>query len=268
MQRFQSMKKIAIIGFGTVGKAFNELVKNHHHVISYDPKKDKTYPKSEIDSSDLAVVCVPSENKKDGSCDTELVEQIVTDLETQLILIKSTVVPGTIDQLRASTHKKICFSPEYIGESSYYNPYWKKMIDVPFLIIGGDKNDCSQIFALLEPVCGPLKRYYQCDALEAEVIKYMENCFFACKISFVNEFYSMCKHLGANWHKVREGWLLDPRINRMHTSVFDDSKGFGGKCLPKDLEAIIKRCDDAGYSADFLKAVEKNNQRFKNNSSQ
>lgn len=257
------MKTIAIIGYGTVGRAFGEMAGNHYRIVACDPQINDSYPEAEINRCELAVICVPTNGSEDGSCDVTTVEKTVKKIDTPLILIKSTVIPGTTDRLREETNKRICFSPEYIGESTYYNPFWEKMIDIPFMIFGGDEDDCSRIVALLEPIGGPLKNYYLCSALEAEIIKYMENCFFACKVTFVNEFYNLCRQFGANWHKVREGWLLDTRINRMHTSVFEESRGFNGKCLPKDLKAIIKCCENAGYSADFLKAIEESNIRFR-----
>ena len=90
------------------------------------------------------------------------------------------------------------------------------MKETPFLIVGGDQSDSREIVEILEPIMGPTKTYFTCSALEAEVIKYMENSFFATKVTFVNEFFNICQALGANWYRVREGWLLDPRINKMH----------------------------------------------------
>jgi UDPglucose 6-dehydrogenase len=69
-------------------------------------------------------------------------------------------------------------------------------------------------------VLGPTKTYFQCSAIEAEIIKYMENSYLATKVSFVNEFRRICETFGADWHAVREGWLLDPRVEPTHTAAF------------------------------------------------
>ena len=63
--------------------------------------------------------------------------------------------------------------------------------------------------------------------------------YLATKVSFVNEFRRICEILGADWHTVREGWLLDPRVEPAHRAAFASTPGFGGRCLPKDLSAII-----------------------------
>lgn len=95
-----------------------------------------------------------------------------------------------------------------------------------------------------------------CTSLEAELIKYMENSFLATKVTFVNEYYDIVTRYGADWHRVREGWLLDGRIGRPHTTVFRDRRGYSGKCLPKDIQAITRAAEeDLGYSARLLKQV-------------
>ena len=249
------IKKIAIIGMGSVGKAFTEFVGDKYPLIVYDITYDNPYPKKDIDACDLAVVCVPTPQANDGSCDTSIVEKVIKKIETPLIMIKSAVVPGTTDKLKSETGKHIVVSPEYIGESKYHNPVYKAMIDTPFHIVGGDLEDVRAVFEILEAIAGPYCVYYSCTAVEAELIKYMENSFLATKVAFVNQFYDIAAIFGADWHKVREGWLLDERIGRGFSGVFANNRGFGGKCLPKDISAIIKSTETAGYDANILRAI-------------
>ena len=70
---------------------------------------------------------------------------------------------------------------------------------------------------------------------------YMENCYLATKVVFCNEFYDFAKKVGVDYNKLRETWLLDPRIGRSHTFVYDDNRGFGGSCLPKDTSAFVEQ---------------------------
>ncbi len=238
--------KISVIGNGVVGSAvgrmFNgEVVFENTHV-------------------DWSFICVPTPSKEDGSCDTSIVEEVISESRADNIVIKSTVSPGTTDYLSNKYNKRIAFSPEYIGESKYYNPYFNNsMKECPFVIIGGEKNLCNDYIDLVQPILGPTKKYFKTEAKNAEVIKYMENSFFAAKIAFVNQMYDVCEHLGADWHDVREGWLLDPRINSMHTSVFKNKRGFSGKCLPKDLKAIIASVKGL-YDPKLLEAVDTYNE--------
>ena len=257
------IKKLAIIGQGYVGKAFKKFVEKHFEVVTYDPAVNSAYDKKLIDSCDLGVICVPTPPREDGSCDTSIVEECVKKLNTPIILIKSTVTPGTTDKLAKKYKKKICFSPEFVGESKYYHPYWMDMVESPYAIFGGDEEISDEVIAMHEVIMGPTKVYYKCRAIEAEVIKYLENSFFAAKVTICNEFYSICEVLGANWYKVREGWLLDPRINKMHTSVFKSNRGYGGKCYPKDISALVQVATKAGYEPKLLKQVIKSNEYFR-----
>jgi UDP-glucose 6-dehydrogenase len=113
------------------------------------------------------------------------------------------------------------------------------------------------------PVCGPTKQYRVTDARTAETVKYMENTFFATKIAFCYEIAEICRTLGVDYNQARELWLLDPRINPMHTAVFNDNdRPFSGKCLPKDLSALVTRAEEAGYNANLLKEVLSTNDRL------
>ena len=186
-------------------------------------------------------------------------------LTASRVVLKSTVPPSTSDALARLYSKEVCFWPEYISPSPYNEPYWRNdMQEVPFAILGGAPRVRRQLIADLTPVLGPSRVIYQCSALEAELIKYMENAFLACKISFVNEFASIVDAFGdADWNTVREGWLLDPRIGRSHTAVFQAEPGFGGHCLPKDLSAIICAAAEAGYVPELLREVEATNRRMR-----
>jgi UDPglucose 6-dehydrogenase len=266
------MKSVAVIGYGYVGKAMTSFFKDHYDVIVYDPnisqvEKGATLvgAMSEVNSCDVAVVCVPTPRDELGHCDTSVVEDVVSWIECDLIILKSTVDVGTTDRLITESGKKIVFSPEYCGESSYWTPY-KFHTDVkhtPFFIFGGEKSSTSSCVDLYMPIVGPTKTYAQTTALEAETAKYMENVFYASKIVFCYEMNEVCNAVGADYNEVRELWLLDPRINRMHTAVFAaNDRPFGGKCLPKDTSALVSMAKRNGYEAKFLSEILNSNERI------
>jgi nucleotide sugar dehydrogenase len=221
----------------------------------------------------LAIVCVPTpmiedEHSEFKRVDLSIIEEVVGWLETPLILIKSTIPPGTTERLCIETGKNICFSPEYVGEGKYQITPWKYMSpDDPrtheFQIIGGDKKTREQIANYFVERLGPEKTYYLIDAVEAEIIKYMENSWGAMKVIFANEFYHLCQKFGASYIRVREGWALDNRVERMHTAVFVDNEGFAGKCYPKDLNGIVAAADDVGVDMSLIKAVLRKNSKIK-----
>lgn len=261
--------RILVVGYGYVGKAMVDLLTQKYGVDIYDPAKmtgiasineknvyfltDKQLKNS---AYDLAVICVPTPMLESGECNTGIVLESMMNIKSELYLIKSTVTPGTTSKLTELSKKKIVFSPEYVGESKYHNPYFPdKMIETPFTILGGAKEDTSKIIDILLPILGPAKQYLQMTSTEAEIVKYMENTFFATKITYCQEMFDLCEAVGADWNTVREGWLADPRINPMHTAVFRDDRGFGGKCLPKDTNALAHFMKSKGVTPLILDAV-------------
>lgn len=257
------LPRIGVIGLGHVGRSVVELFKPHAHVVAWDRADAVDYPDRELAECAYAIVCVGTPATSDGDADLTAVQEAIECLPCDRVLLKSTVPPGTSARLAVQAGKRLCFWPEYVGESRYYNPFFPTRIDeVPFVILGGEPDDRRWFIDRLLPILGPTKVYYQCTATEAELIKYAENTYFATKITFVNEFRRICEHFGVDWHAVREGWLLDPRIERMHTAAFQGAQGFAGRCLPKDLQAIIAAAADCGYDPRLLREVLASNARM------
>ena len=273
------MKKIAIIGYGYVGKGMNKFFKTHYKMSLYDPILfENTAPdntpdnvvlsKSEINECDFAVICVPTPMQDDGVVDTSIVEDILKWLDVPLILIKSTVPPGFTKSVNgAYKSKHIVFSPEYLGEGKYQVQWWKDkgyphptdMKYHDFQIFGGAKEDTHKCIQYFQKVLGPDVKYIQTDNTTAELTKYMENAWGAMKVTFCHEFHEIAKALDVDYSELRELWLLDGRVERMHTVVFEDDKGFGGKCFPKDVNGIYQLALKLGVNAKVLKTIiEKN----------
>lgn len=269
------MKKVAVIGFGYVGKAMVRFLKDHYEVKVYDPyisdndsellqkNVERVISFDDVNACELGIICVPTPQSDTGSVDIEIVTNTVKQLNTPLILIKSTVPPKTTKKLVAETGKHIAFSPEYIGEGKYVVQWWKDkgyphptdMKYHDFQIVGGERNTRVAIIQFLKLVLGPEVRYIQTDSTTAEVTKYMENAWGATKVTFCNEFANMAEAMGVDYDELRELWLLDGRVERMHTAVFKDNRGFGGKCYPKDVAGIVQSSIESGYEPKLLKTV-------------
>lgn len=273
------MKKIAIIGYGYVGKAMADLFRDHYEVrvkevnsyfefrkegtMAFEGNEEEAWKL--INECDLGVICVPTEMKEDKQCDTSIVEECVEKLETPVILIKSTVPPGTTNMLIKKYKKRIVFSPEFSGESKYWSPYEfdKNMKACPWFIFGGGSIDTNYVLNIMAPILGPTKTYRQTDAKTAELVKYVENTFYALKVTFCNEMYEICEAMGINYWEMRELWLLDPRVNKMHTAVFKDNRGYGGKCFPKDVNGLAEASKRAGYDPQLLNQLIFSNDMFR-----
>ena len=255
--------KIAVVGLGYVGNAVRELLTGHHELVCYDIEHGD-FPEQEVNRCQALFICVPTPTGAEGALDTSAVSDVMARTTTPQVIVKSTVSPGTIDRLAQAAHREVTYWPEFIGQSRYHNPQFpSRIIDVPWVVLGGTSSATRWTAHLLQPILGPTKVYYRCSALDAELVKLVENAYFSTKVTFVNEMKSICDALGADWDMVREGWLLDPRVERMHTLVFDDEPGFAGACLPKDLAGLLAASQQGGYQASLLREVLTANVRFR-----
>ncbi len=267
------MKKVAIIGIGYVGTALSSFFEKHFNIVKYDPKI-KALPEM-FEVADLFVVSVPTPEKADHSVDLDIIYDALARIpENSLVLIKSTIPPGTTKVLEGiHPTLRICFSPEYIGEGKYVVQWWKdKNYPHPtdmkyhdFQIVGGNRTDARDILEFFKTVLGPEIKYIVTDSKTAELCKYMENAWGATKVTFCNEFAKIAETIGVDYDELRELWLLDGRVERMHTAVFKDKRGFGGKCYPKDVNGIVEQSKRAGYTPKLLQAVLSVNEEIKTN---
>jgi UDPglucose 6-dehydrogenase len=252
-----SRPAIGIVGCGFVGQAMLRLF---GECPVYDPAKGRT-DKDAINRCRFAFVCVPTPTGPRGTCDVSLVEETARWVESDLIVIRSTVAPGTTDRLRRETGKRIVFQPEYIGETVAH-----PLLDHQaqgFSVLGGPIEDTSAVADLYKGLFHASHRFCFCPALTAEVAKYMENAFYATKVTFCNEFFDIARTFGVDYNELREVWLADPRISRDHTFVYPDDRGFGGKCLPKDTAAIIAASEQQGFTPALLRAVMAVNAKYR-----
>jgi UDPglucose 6-dehydrogenase len=129
--------------------------------------------------------------------------------------------------------------------------------------LGGERHDTIPVADLYKTTFNADIVIRQTDAKTAEMAKYMENAYLALKVSFCNEFYEIANGFGIDYNELRELWLLDPRIGRSHTFVLPHNRGFGGRCLPKDLSAIIHSAGRVGVTSTLLEAVREVNREFR-----
>jgi len=255
--------RVGLVGLGYVGTMMRRLLSGHAELVEYDPTTHAEYPERQLQGFDFAVVAVGTPAGEDGSCDTSQVREAVARLPVERVLLRSTVPPGTTADMCRQTGKQICFVPEYVGETNFSQLWSGADAHIPFMVFGGDPPIRQYFIEALLPILGPDKVLFQCSSSEAELIKYVENAYFATKVAFVNEFFEISRRLEIDWHTVREGWLLDPRVERDHTAVFRSARGFGGHCLPKDLTAIIRVAVDAGWRPTLLAAVDQANREHR-----
>lgn len=225
--------KILIIGVGTVGGNLAKELK---------PLKPDLYDKYKgIDTRqggvyyDAAFVCVDTPG---ADCDITEVRNAVIENDADVFVIKSTVLPGTTDQLAEETREKIIFSPEYYGGTQHCNNF-----SFPFTILGGEKDACVKVIQILQHVYDGTHQFRITDARTAELVKYMENSYLAMKVSFCHQFYDIAEKTGVCYEELRELFTLDPRVDASHTFVYRKQPYWDSHCLNKDVRAIARAYD-------------------------
>ena len=251
--------KLGIIGHGYVGESQSFAFSPTFDVRVYDKDSLKsTHSLNEVLDSDFIFVCVPTPMKKDGSQDLSFVESFFkTAKDGPIYIIKSTIIPGTTNLLNEKfKNLKIVFSPEFLTERTAK----LDILTQSRIILGGDKSLTSKVRKIYD-IRFKNKTVIETDSLTAEYIKYMNNTFFASKVSIMNEFYRLANHLGVDWEAALYGFVSDQRIGDSHLNVPgpDGKLGFGGTCFPKDINAFISFAKKNNVNMNVLEAAWKTN---------
>jgi nucleotide sugar dehydrogenase len=265
------MYKIGIVGNGFVGSSvafgFSPQTGCEASVKIYDKDESKsTHSLSDvINTSDYVFLSVPTPSNQDGSISLDIIYDIFEEIhniieytklgESQpIILLRSTVTPGTTRKIHEKyPAMRIVFNPEFLTERSAKFDF----INQSRFIVGGGGSDTDSVEKLFRWRFGETTPMIKTNYETAELIKYMNNCFFATKVSFLNEMYQVAKKCGVDWDMAIEGFVRDGRIGHSHMSVPgpDGKLGFGGSCFPKDIQAMITYAETLGVDANVLKGV-------------
>ena len=224
------MYNILFVGYGVMGQyEASRLAKLKPDI--YDKYKTEVNTVRPI-HYDLAFVAVPTDTI-DGKCDLTNVEDAIKNTDAEVIVIKSTVSPGSTREFAAKYGKRLVFSPEFSGVTQHAKDFPQN-----FTILGGKREDCHYVQQILQHVFNATHYFKIVDFETAELTKYMINCFLATKISFCNAFWEVAHQFGVDYDEMRECVLLDERIGRPHTFVYDDAPYWDSHCFNKDYPAI------------------------------
>jgi len=254
--------KIGIIGKGFVGSAVqfgfsaNTGCDAQLRIYDKDPNKSKHSLKEVLDDSDFIFLSVPTPSNPDGSINLDIVDEALNDINKintrdNIILLRSTMIPGSTDRFDKKYSKlNLVFNPEFLTERSAKFDF----INQSRYIIGGDSIHTSKVANMYRWRFGKSISVIESDYQTAELIKYMNNCFFATKVSFMNEMKLVSDACGADWELAVEGFIRDGRIGHTHINVpgHDGKFGFGGVCFPKDILAMISLGQSLGLEMHTL----------------
>ena len=234
-----SKTKVGVLGNGFVGEAISFAFSSVADMYVYDTDPSRCLNDIEsIHQCDFVFVCVPTPMYEDGSQDLSYVESAFEKASDRPIyILKSTVLPGTTEGLsKKYPNFKIIFSPEFLTERTAK----LDMLTQSRIILGGDYKLTEKAKSLFDKRF-KIKNIIQTDSKTAELTKYMNNTFFATKVSIMNEFKLLSDKIGANWEDAVRGFVSDGRIGDSHLNVpgHDGKLGYGGTCFPKDINALL-----------------------------
>jgi nucleotide sugar dehydrogenase len=261
------MYKIGIIGNGFVGSSVAYGFSSNtgcdaEDVKIYDKDSSKsTHTLSEVvNDSDYIFLSVPTPSNQDGSISLDIVYNVFKDIESVIdyekdyqpvILLRSTVTPGTTQEIQIEHPRmNIVFNPEFLTERSAKLDF----INQSRVVLGGSWGNTTKVGHLYKWRFGKSIPVIRTDFETAELIKYMCNCFFATKVSYLNEMKKLSDKIGANWEHCIDGFSRDGRIGHSHLAVPgpDGKLGFGGSCFPKDIQAMIHFMDNLGVPSNTI----------------
>ena len=258
--------KIGIIGKGFVGSAvahgFSDACGYSAQIKIYDkdPSRSLNSLEETVNDSDFIFISVPTPAKGSGNIDLSIVESLIKDIELvnknekNIILLRSTVTPGTTEKMVNNFPSlRFVFNPEFLTERSATFDF----LNQSRIILGGNNENTSKVANLYKDRFGNHLPVIQTSFQTAELIKYMNNLFFATKVSFLNEMFKVAEKVDADWNEAIEGFILDGRVAHSHVNVPgpDGKFGFGGSCFPKDIQAFISFGEEIGVDMQVLKGA-------------
>jgi len=237
-----------------------------------------------VRAADIIFICVGTPPTESGEADLSAIDNVARLIAKEsrspkLVIEKSTVPAQTGEQLKralqvyardAGARFRVASNPEFLREGTAVEDFFHP----DRIVIGVEDNESEQQLRevyrpILEnkfrcpvhqPDCPPVATpdFVVTTIASAELIKHASNSFLALKISYANVLADLCERLGGNVDEVTRAVGLDPRIGGQFLKA---GLGFGGFCLPKDVQAFIKLADRAGIDFGLLKETERVNKQ-------
>ena len=229
--------------------------------------------KEGLNDSDICFIAVGTPMGEDGSADLQYVLAAAKEIgqimsHDMIVVDKSTVPVGTAAKVKKTITEElekrnvnynvyVVSNPEFLKEGSAVADFMRP----DRVVVGSDNEEVIRTMKeLYAPFTKNHERFIIMDICSAEMTKYAANAMLATRISFMNEMANICEKVGADINNVRNGIGSDSRIGY---SFLYPGCGYGGSCLPKDVNALIKTADDYGYDSSILKEVKLVNDRQK-----
>jgi UDPglucose 6-dehydrogenase len=242
------MDMIGVIGLGVVGgtvaAAFEGVGIRVRRYDRYLPVGSA----GDLAGCTVVFLCVPTPSGEDGSHDLSEVWSAVSEVEPCLpdgsvVAVKSTARPGTCEQLAADFPRlEFASVPEFLVATQPVETFTRP----DRIVIGARSGEAAALLADLMTRVAPGAPVVILRPTEAELVKLCSNAMLAAKVTLANELAEVCRRFGVGWSRIQGVVGLDRRIGPDHLTV-TAQRGFGGACLPKDLDGLIAASGAAGY---------------------
>lgn len=245
--------KVGIIGYGVVGSATAQVLHRLGHEVSVSDTSTNRMADARLEgyqfldheaNAGILFICVPEKNVS---------EALKSAPQAEIIVIRSSVPPGTTDRLSKQYEHPLVHMPEFLKEAT---ALWDSL-NPPFVLIGcHNQQDGQRIGQLFSPLLVPVRLV---TPAISETVKLVLNSYLHTLISFWNEVHLISESVGVPSHVIGKLCSQDPRVSAYGASMH--GKPAGGRCLPKDLTQLINLAKSKGYVPELLEAVQKTNDR-------
>ncbi len=255
--------KVALVNGGhapVVEPGLGDLVAQ---VVRAGRLRATTSAKEAVDDSDVALVCVGTPGRANGSLDVTALQAVSRSLGRALaghtkpfvVVVRSTVLPGTTGSVvipalleGGARGVRVAVNPEFMREGSSLADFLKP----PLTLLGcEDAGAAALVHSLYAEVEAP---FVQVSVATAEMVKYVSNAFHALKVCFANEIADVCSAVGADAREVMRVFALDRKLS-ISDAYLKPGFAFGGSCLPKDVRALLYRARVADVLPPLLSAI-------------
>lgn len=253
---------VGIVGLGTVGGALKKYFDDHFRNIAIFDKYKKIGSIEEIKKSSIIFLCLPTSFKSfkvkkwQEVYNLKDIIEILKNLNNgQIVILKSTVLPGTTEYLQKKFPKIILLhNPEFLRQKFAF----KDFINPDFQILGYCNKKGERVAKKIINILPKAPFTQITKARNAEVIKLSINSFLALKVCWANSIYDYCFKIKTDYKEIKKGITADKRIGSSHLEVFYEGyRGFGGSCLLKDINAIITHAKILGIDMKILKSAKR-----------
>ena len=262
-----SQTKVDIINAGSSPIVEEGISEMTDEMVAEGRLRATTDIREAIENSDVSLVCVGTPSNENGSLKLDYVKRVSQQIGEAIsnktmrhvVVMRSTMLPGTIDSLvkptlevysgkKAGKDFDVCINPEFLREGTSIKDFYAP----PFTLIGADSEEAGEILKrLYAGIDAPL---FVTSTKAAEMVKYSCNCFHGLKVSFANEIGNICKELGIDSHEVMEVFCQDTKLN-LSPYYMKPGFAFGGSCLPKDLRALRYKARELDVDVPVLEAT-------------